>query len=109
MGWVPASEYDRAQADLLADAAAEIMQHMNADHKDALILLGRVFSGIESQGVVMISVEHLGFHLRLKTQDGMRGARIAFVRDVSSAEETRKVLLEMVQQARQGRDDEGCC
>ena len=91
MGWVPASEYDRAQADLLADAAAEIMQHMNADHKDALILLGRVFSGIESQGVVMISVEHLGFHLRLKTQDGMRGARIALVREVSNAEEARKV------------------
>ena len=88
--------------DLLADAAAEIMQHMNADHKDALILLCRAFSGIESQGVVMISVEHLGFHLRLKTQDGMRGARIAFVREVSNAEETRKVMVEMVQQARQG-------
>ena len=32
----------------------------------------------------------------------MRGARIALVREVSNAEETRKVLLEMVQQARQG-------
>ena len=49
----------------------------------------------------MISVEHLGFHLRLKTPDGMRGARIAFVREVSNAEETRKVIVEMVQQARQ--------
>ena len=39
---------------------------MNADHKDALILLARVFSGIESQEAVMISIEHLGFHLRLK-------------------------------------------
>jgi putative heme iron utilization protein len=100
MGWVPASEYDHAQADPLADAAARILQHMNADHKDALVLLARVFAGIESQEASMISVDRLGFHLRLKTQDGMRGARIAFVREVSNAEETREVMVEMVQEAR---------
>ncbi len=101
MGWVTASEYDHAQADPLADAAAGIVQHMNADHKGALLLLARVLAGIESQEAVMISVDRLGFHVRLKTQDGMRGARIGFVREVSNAEETRKVLVEMVQQARQ--------
>ena len=45
MGWVPASEYDQAQPDPLADATGDILQHMNADHKDALILLARVFAG----------------------------------------------------------------
>ena len=74
---------------------------MNADHKDALILLARVFAGIESQEAAMTSVDRLGFHVRLKTQDGMRGARIAFLREVSNPAETRKVLVEMVQQARQ--------
>src|ERR1700726_2648636 len=39
MGWVPASEYYDAQPDPLADSTAEIIQHMNADHKDALILI----------------------------------------------------------------------
>jgi heme iron utilization protein len=100
MGWVPASEYGQAQADPLAEAAAGILQHMNADHKDALILLARIFAGIDSQEAAMISIDRLGFHVRLKTQDGMRGARIAFVREVSNAEETRKVMVEMVQQAR---------
>ena len=90
-----------AQPDPLADAAAEIIQHMNADHSDALILLARVFAGIESQEAAMTSVDRLGFHVRLKTQDGMRGARIAFLREVSSPAEARKVLVEMVQQARQ--------
>jgi len=42
----------------------------------------------------------LGFHVRLKTPDGMRGARIAFLREVRNPVETRKVLVEMVQQAR---------
>ena len=101
MGWVPASEYDQAQPDPLADATGEIVQHMNADHKDAFILLARVFAGIESQEAAMTSVDRLGFHVRLNTQGGMRGARIAFLREVSNPAETRKVLVEMVQQARQ--------
>ena len=73
---------------------------MNADHGDALILLARTFAGIESQEATMTAVDRLGFHLRLKTPGGVRGARIAFLREVSNAADTRKVLVEMVQQAR---------
>lgn len=101
MGWVSASEYDRAKPDPLADNAAEIIRHMNTDHGDALILLARVFGGIESQEATMTSVDRLGFHVRLKIQDGVRGARIAFLREVTSPAETRAVLVEMAQRARQ--------
>jgi putative heme iron utilization protein len=100
MGWVPASEYYRSHPDPLADSMAEIIQHMNTDHKDALVLLARDFARIESQEATMITVDRLGFHVRLKTQDGMRGARIAFLREVSNPAEARMVLVEMVQQAR---------
>jgi len=100
MGWVSASEYLRSQPDPLADSMAEIIQHMNADHKDALVLLAQKFAHIESQEATLTAVDRLGFHLRLKTQEGIRGARIAFSREVSNATETRKVLVEMVQQAR---------
>jgi putative heme iron utilization protein len=101
MGWVDASEYGRAKPDPLSDAATGIVQHMNADHKDALVVLARVFAGIEAQEVDMTSVDRLGFHVRAKTQDGMRGTRIAFSREVRDSAETRKVMVEMVQQARQ--------
>ena len=87
--------------DPLADAAAGIIEHMNADHKDALILLAMVFAGVESQEAAMTAVDRLGFQVRLKTQDGMRGVRIAFSREVSNPAETRKVFVEMVQQAPQ--------
>ena len=90
----------RAHPDPLADATGEMIQHMNADHKDALILLARVFARIESPEATMTAVDRLGFHARLQTQDGMRGARIAFLREVSNPAETRKVLVEMVHQAR---------
>jgi len=100
MGWVSASDYDRSQPDPLADSMTEIIQHVNADHKDALVLLARKFARIESTYATMTAVDRLGFHFRLKTPDGMRGARIAFLREVSNPAETRKVLVEMVQQAR---------
>jgi len=100
MGWVSASEYDRSQPDPLADSMAEIIHHMNTDHKDALVLLAQTFARIESQEATMTEVDRLGFQLRLKTQDGIRGARIAFLREVSNPAETRKVLVEMVRQAR---------
>ena len=100
MGWVPASEYYSGQPDPLADSAMGIVQHMNADHADALTLLTKAFAGIEAQEAVMTSADRLGFHVRLKTQEGMRGARIAFLREVRSPAEARDVLVEMTGQAR---------
>jgi putative heme iron utilization protein len=100
MGWVSAPEYYRGQPDPLADTATDIIQHMNTDHGDALILLARAFAGIESQEAAITSVDRLGFQVRLKTQEGMRGARIAFLREVSSPAEARSVLIEMVAQTR---------
>jgi putative heme iron utilization protein len=102
MGWVPASEYYDAQPDPLADSAIGIIQHMNADHADALILLAKAFAGIEAQEATLTSVDRLGFNVRLKTQDGASGARIAFLREVRSPAEARDVLVEMTEQARRG-------
>lgn len=101
MGWVSASEYNRAKPDPLADVATDIIQHMNSDHGDALIVLARALAGIESQDVSMTSIDRLGFHLRVKSTDGMRGARIAFSREVTTPAEARTVLVEMVARARQ--------
>jgi putative heme iron utilization protein len=101
MGWVAASEYSQAQPDPLVEHKNDIMHHMNADHNDALILLAKRFTGIEAQEAEMTAVDRLGFHLRLKTQDGMHGVRIAFLQEVTNPEQTREVLVEMVRLARQ--------
>jgi hypothetical protein len=100
MGWTKASDYDQSQPDPLADSASAIIEHMNRDHKDALVLLARVFADIESKEAAMTAVDRLGFHVRLKTAEGVKGVRIAFLREVKSSTEAREVLVEMVQQAR---------
>ena len=102
MGWVSAPEYSQAQPDPLAEHKNDIMQHMNADHKDALVLLAKRFANIEAQQAEITAVDRLGFRLRLKTQDGMKGTRVAFPREVKNPSETREVFVEMVKQARQG-------
>lgn len=45
----------------------KLWRTMNADHKDALVLLARTFARIESTEAMMTAVDRLGFHVRLKT------------------------------------------
>lgn len=101
MGWVEAEDYKHAAADPLAEFAPDILAHMNADHVDAMILLARSHALLEATDAAMTSVDRLGFTLRLKTSDGIKGARINFFHEVSTPLETRQVLVEMVQKARQ--------
>ena len=101
MGWVDANDYEDAVPDPLADAASGILAHMNADHIDSMILLARLHAGVEATEAIMTSVDRLGFTLRLKTNEGMKGVRVNFLREVSTPMETRTVLVEMVRQAKQ--------
>ena len=100
MGWVSVSEYCAAQPDPLADSAPEIIRHMNKDHADTLSLLTKKIIGAESQHVEMMSVDRMGFQVRIRLADSARTQRILFSREVNNAEEARKVLIEMVAAAR---------
>jgi hypothetical protein len=99
MGWVEAQDYEHAAPDPLAEAAPGILAHMNADHVDAMILAG-LHAGIEAAEATMTSVDRLGFSLRLKTTHGVKGARINFLHEVATPQDTRAVLVEMVRQAK---------
>ena len=100
MGWVSADDYLAGEPDPLADAAAGIIDHMNADHVESMLLLARGIAGVEAEDAKMTAVDRLGFHVRLTTAEGMRGVRIPFTREVRSGEQTRTVLVEMVQKQR---------
>jgi putative heme iron utilization protein len=100
MGWVEAREYQDAVPDPLAGAAPDILAHMNADHVDSMILLAGAYAGVAAKEVTMTSVDRLGFTLRLKTDQGMKGVRINFPQEVANPIETRMMLVEMVRQAR---------
>jgi putative heme iron utilization protein len=104
MGWVDDADYTRAAPDPLAEAAPGILAHMNADHVDSMILLARTHAHLDPANEIteatMTSVDRLGFTLRLKTTEGMKGARINFLHEITTPQDTRKMLVDMVQQAR---------
>ncbi len=100
MGSVDAKDCEQAAPDPLAEAAPGILTHMNADHVDAMILLAGSFAGIEATEATMTSVDRLGFSLRLKTNSGIKGARINFLQEVATPQDTRAALVEMVRQAK---------
>jgi putative heme iron utilization protein len=100
MGWVAAADYADARPDPLADAAKGILDHMNADHADALVLFAKVHAKLEAEAAAMTSVDRLGFHLRVQTAAGVKGVRIPFLREATTPSETRSVLVEMVKHAR---------
>jgi len=102
MGWVEAPAYSSASVDPLAAASAGIIEHMNRDHADALCNITRRFGGLDAEESQMVSCDRLGFVVRVKTAEGMKGARIAFPEEVRSSEDARRVLVAMARESRGG-------
>ena len=48
----------------------------------------------------MLSVDRLGFRVRVRSGERLHAARISFPREVTTAEECRSALIEMVRGAR---------
>jgi putative heme iron utilization protein len=103
MGWITAADFRAAGPDPLAEAGPRIIEHMNADHGDALLRIARLFGGEEADDARMISVDRLGFEVRLKSGDRVHGARIPFLSEVKSVEESRAMLIEMSRRSASNR------
>ena len=102
MDWVTAADYAAAGPDPLADAGPGIVEHMNRDHADALIAYALHFAGEAADEASMVTVDRLGFKLRLRQGERLSSVRIAFPREVTTAGQSREVLIEMLRRARGG-------
>jgi heme oxygenase (biliverdin-IX-beta and delta-forming) len=100
MDWLDVRDYEAARPDPLADAASGILEHMNRDHPDALVTMARVLGREEAEEVKMVSVDRLGFGLRLRSGGRFRSCRIAFPREVTSATLCREVLIQMLRECK---------
>lgn len=100
MGWVAADDYRAAEPDPLAPFAAGIMEHMNADHGEALRHITRHYAGLEAEEATIVSCDRLGFVVRARTAAGMKGARIQFPEPVTTREEARSAMVALTKAAR---------
>ncbi len=100
MGWVTGESYRQARPDPLMHTAEGIIQHVNEDHPDALRLLA-VDAGIEeAEEARMTRVDRLGFHLRVRTPDRVRGLRLPFPEESRTPDAVRQAMVAMVRRAR---------
>ncbi|HEV2055012.1 MAG TPA: DUF2470 domain-containing protein [Methylomirabilota bacterium] len=100
MDWVTGEGYAAARPDPLADAAEGILEHMNRDHTDALLTLARAHADAAAEEATMLSVDRLGFRVRVRSGERLQGVRMSFPREVTTAEKCRSVLIEMIRDAR---------
>jgi heme oxygenase (biliverdin-IX-beta and delta-forming) len=95
MDWLSAAGYRDARPDPLAEAEEGILQHMNGDHADALLAYARAAGAADAEEATMLSVDRLGFRLRLRTGERVHGLRVSFPHEVTSAAQCREVLIAM--------------
>ena len=101
MSWVDAARYADAQADPLVDAAAGIIEHMNADHAEAQVLFCRyLLDRPETTEATMAAVDRYGFEMIAVSPAGRAAVRLGFPQECTTGDEVRAAMVALVADAR---------
>ena len=107
MSWVRGKSYEEAKPDpVSADAAAirNAVNHMNADHADAnLLIVNRFAKPALPQPAIscsMLSIDRLGLDMLAISSDGKRMARVPFPEPLSSSSEVKQAIISLTKAAR---------
>ncbi len=102
MSWVEGEAWRAATEDPIAAHAAHILEHMNADHAEAMILYCRAFSrAADTTEARMVSVDRYGFEMSARTEQGPRPIRVAFDETASGPADVRAQMVALVSRARE--------
>jgi putative heme iron utilization protein len=101
MSWVDAERYADAEADPLVDAAAGIIEHMNADHAEAQVLFCKyLLDRTDTTEASMSSVDRYGFEMIAVSPSGRAALRLGFPEECTTGDEVRKAMVALVADAR---------
>ncbi len=100
MGWIDRASWC-GEPDPLAEHAAGIVAHLNADHADAMRLLVAFQFGLEGPAVSAVGIDRGGLDVEMTDdQSGRRALRLPFAAPVATAEAARHAIVAMVRRAR---------
>jgi putative heme iron utilization protein len=103
MSWVSADDHAEAEPDPLRPHVADIVEHMNDDHADALVAYCRVFGGRSATARArMVGVDRYGFAMLAADEDARdeTAVRIAFGRRVDTPGAVRTAMIDLLREAR---------
>ncbi|MGA9768509.1 MAG: DUF2470 domain-containing protein [Blastocatellia bacterium] len=95
------SEDADSTLDPLAPSAEMVCNHMNEDHADALNMYAAAFAETQAESSRMISVDSRGFDMIAIAGGAHKHLRMDFPSPVTTTEQVRAVMVEMVRRARQ--------
>ncbi len=102
MSWVPIDEWRRSAPDPIAPHARGIIEHMNADHADAMLSYCHAFSrATDARAATMTGVDRYGFELSAETGGGARPIRLAFSAPIATPADARRELVDFSRRARE--------
>jgi len=95
------SDYATAEPDPVAAAAAGAIEHLNADHAEALAAMARTLGGYpDTTAATCTGVDRYGLDLKVSTDRGVAYPRIGFAERLESADELRAATVELTRRAR---------
>jgi len=100
--WLEKNDVINAPA-LTVEESAKAVAHMNKDHEDAMIgYMDHYYNDIKYKDLTMIGVDSLGFYLRADE----RPLRFSFPEVISTSDELRKALVQMIKAIRASKTTE---
>lgn len=95
------ADYAAAQPDPVGPHAAGAVEHLNADHADALAAMARALGGYpDTTAAACTGVDRYGLDLRLQTERGMAYTRVGFATPIDAIDELRSAAVELTRRAR---------
>ncbi|MBK64274.1 MAG: hypothetical protein CMB47_01955 [Euryarchaeota archaeon] len=102
MSWITGKDWADASPDPLAEHSVGIIEHMNDDHRDAMIICCKKLSlAIDTNDAFMTGLDRYGFEMSAITNKGPRPIRLGFENKAVTSEDARKEIIKLVKKARQ--------
>jgi heme iron utilization protein len=94
-------DYAAAAPDPIALRAAAAIEHLNADHADALSAMARALGGFpDADAASCTGADRYGLDLKVTTRRGIAYTRVGFAEPISGIDELRAATVELVRRAR---------
>jgi putative heme iron utilization protein len=93
-------DYAAAAPDPIQPRAAAAIEHLNADHADALSAMARALGGFpDADAASCTGADRYGLDLKVTTRRGIAYTRVGFAEPISGIDELRAATVELVRRA----------
>ncbi|MDQ8043555.1 MAG: pyridoxamine 5'-phosphate oxidase family protein [Patulibacter sp.] len=98
-------DYVLAEPDPTEPNGLDAVEHLNADHADALLLIAQEVAGYgDATSVECERIDRYGMDLKIRTLRGVAPARVGWLEPCTDREGLRKASVDLVRHARSKRD-----